>query len=50
MQKIQNSQSDSKLTKLQMLENKDLMQVPDYSNKALKILKTETQAMLCEVN
>jgi hypothetical protein len=50
MQKIQNSQRDRKLTKLEILEDKELMEMPDYSTKALKILKTETQAMLCEVN
>jgi hypothetical protein len=50
MQKIQNSQRDRRLTKLQLLKDEELKQVPDYSTKALKILKTETQAMLCEVN
>lgn len=53
MKKLEKNQvrnlTSKKYNRLAMLENPELIQVSDYTSNALKILKTETQAILCQV-
>lgn len=50
MDKLSQEKPAAKQSKLSLIANSELQTVPDYASRALTLLKTETESILCEVD